>query len=181
MELVCLVGRHGSGKSTIGAMLERYDYKHLSVGMLRRLARQGKYPADVPISLMLALRRMPAGGPMPTEVSAKLLEFAKKFDRCVIDGFPANVEHVEMLPADTQVALVWCPEALRIERLNDRAAVTVRQWTAGRMSDRENSLAAVIAHCRRRFATIFIANRHNGAQMAAQRLVSQLRLNVSED
>lgn len=174
MELVCLVGRHGSGKSTIGAMLESFGYKHVSVGLLRRLARHGKYPADVPMSLMLALRRMPAGGPMPPDVSAKLLEFAKTFDKCIIDGFPANLDHVHMLPLGTRVVLVWCPEDLRVQRLNDRAAATVRQWTAGRPSDRESSLAAVVAQCRRQFATIFIANRHDGAHLAVERLALQL-------
>ena len=179
MELVCLVGRHGSGKSTIGAMLERCGYKHLSVGLLRRLARQGQYPADVPISLMLALRRMPAGGPMPSDVSVKLLQFAGTFDKCVLDGFPANLDHVQMLPSGTCIVLVWCPVSLRIERLNDRAAATVRQWTAGRSSERENSLAGVIARCRRQFKTVFLANRDDGVQVTADRLMLRLLRNAS--
>lgn len=61
MARICLLGRHGSGKTTIGGALVQMGFTHTSVGLLRRLAQHGHFPSDVPASLMLAMRRERAG------------------------------------------------------------------------------------------------------------------------
>ena len=162
MELLCLVGRHGSGKSTIGAALGAHGYKHLSVGLLRRLAGSNQYPADIPASLMLAFRRAQPGVALATDVSQKLLRYASSFDRCVLDGFPASTEHLALLPDLTIVGVVWAPKSVREARLQQRSESTKRIWTPGQFSQREQSLAHLIRSARQTHRTFFISNAMSG-------------------
>lgn len=159
MPIVCLIGRHGSGKSTLGKAMQAYGYHHISVGTLRRLAANNQFPCDVPYALMVMMRRSAAGRPLSDEAVAKLLAHAYEFRNCVIDGFPASTEHVDMLPADCVLGYVWAPKSSLGDRLTLRAEQTVRQWTPGRASTREEQLAEVASHARSRRRVIFVPNR----------------------
>lgn len=156
--MIFLIGRHGSGKSTFGKALRSEGYKHISVGALRRLAKNGVIPSDVPYTLLRMLKRSSPGEPMSSEICAALLSFASNHKKCVIDGFPASIDHVEMCPPDAVMGFLWTPAHQRVERLNARAEATVRQWTPGRASVREDHLASVVRHARRVRRVIFIAN-----------------------
>lgn len=158
MPVIFLVGRHGSGKSTLGKALRQEGYKHVSVGALRRLAKHAAIPADVPYNLMRLLKRSMPGEPLSPEICVALLSFASGFEKCVIDGFPASVEHVGMCPPQAIIGYVWTPAKQREERLNARAQATVRQWTPGRPSAREEQLASVVRHARRVRRVEYIAN-----------------------
>lgn len=158
MSLLCLVGRHGAGKSTIGGVLSSLGYHHISVGLLARLARSGQYPADVPVPLIAAMRRAKAGSTLPDAISLRLLDYAAGFDKCVLDGFPASLSHLRLLPSLTTIGLVWVPKHERQERLTLRGEQTKRLWTPGRQSERELALPALLWQSRRQFKTVFIPN-----------------------
>lgn len=178
MTLLCLLGRHGSGKSTLGGALVRHGYTHISVGMLRRLAMSYQFPSDVPPSLMVAMRRARGGEPLAVDIASKLIKHASSFPRCVIDGFPASVEHLDLLPRSATLALVWTPKRERERRLFERAEQTQRQWVPGRGSAREESLSAVIRTGQSKGKVLFIPNRDQGlpsVEDVAETLANRLR------
>lgn len=159
MSLVCLIGRHGSGKSTIGTALSAYGFQHTSVGVLRRLARASHFPSDVPASLMMAIRRERPGVPLTESTARKLLEHVCRTPNSVLDGFPSSVEHIELLPADTIFCVVWTPVLVRELRLRHRSETTKRQWTPGLHSERELVMPTLLKTLRRSCRCIFVANR----------------------
>lgn len=158
MPLLCLLGRHGSGKSTIGALLAAAGHPHVSVGLLRRLAQARQFPSDIPPGLMLAMRRERAGAPLSPATAARLLQHVCAVPSAVLDGFPASPEHVAMLPPDAVFCVVWTPSALRDTRLEDRSAKSKRQWTPGLTSARESALPSVLRIARRSGRCIFLRN-----------------------
>lgn len=174
MTLICLIGRHGSGKSTLGDALVERGFKHISVGLLRRIATSGSIPADIPATLMAAMRRTMPGAPLQNDVAAKLLKYAMSFERCVLDGFPANAVHVDMLPPAAIIAVVWAPKQTRQSRLESRALTSKRQWTPGRASAREDNLATVIMHARSVRRAVFLANRVDGIDDVQKSLLNSL-------
>jgi dephospho-CoA kinase len=170
MSLVCLLGRHGSGKSTIGTGLIAHGYQHTSVGMLRRLAQASQFPSDVPAALMMAMRRERAGSAMSTPTAKKLVDYSCKVPKAVLDGFPSCVEHIALLPSDTVFCVVWTPALLRLQRLEHRSDTTKRLWTPGLHSEREASLPLLLSTLRRTRRCIFVANYSTPAVAVAQML-----------
>jgi cytidylate kinase len=165
MSLICLLGRHGSGKSSIGSILHsQYGYHHLSIGLLRRLASNGQFPSDVPASLIIALKKTKAGHPLPTDVAVKLIAYANTFANCVIDGFPVVNEHLLLLPPHTEFCYIWVPEAIRSNRLITRSESSKRKWTPGGHSEREISLPSVIKSIRKTNKLHFYSNGNSGTQ-----------------
>lgn len=158
MDLICLIGRHGAGKSSIGAAMRRHGYGHLSVGTLRRLARHNQFPSDVPYSFMAGLKRLQPGQTLPERLASDLIRHASSMQRCVLDGFPASVDHLNLLPRDATIAVVWAPHQVRVSRLQERAEHTLRRWTSGKDSARENSLAEVIWMARKSFRVVYVPN-----------------------
>jgi len=158
MTLVCLIGRHGSGKSTIGARLATLGYRHISVGLLRRLAQSKQYPSDVPAGLISAMGRERPGALLSLPTALRLVAHACAATPTVLDGFPASPAQIELLPLDTIFCVVWTPPALRGTRLESRAATTKRQWTPGRASEREAALPSLIAHVRKNHRCLFLKN-----------------------
>lgn len=158
MPLLCLIGRHGSGKSTIGASLASSGYRHISVGLLRRLAQSKQYPSDVPAVLISSMRRERPGALLSLPTARRLVEYACASSLTVLDGFPAAPEQIALLPADTIFCVVWTPHSLRGERLEGRAATTRRQWVPGRASEREATLPRVISHVRHSRRCLFLRN-----------------------
>lgn len=148
MPLIFLIGRHASGKSTIGAAMRANGFVHLSVGALRRIAQHRQFPADVPYPLMLELRRASAGAPLNEAASRMLLGHAQAQANCVVDGFPASVEHLAMIPAVARIVAIWAPTGARERRLEARSAATKRIWTPGQHSMREAALSGVMRAAR---------------------------------
>lgn len=176
MPTICLIGRHGSGKSTIGKALQEHGYKHISVGTLKRLANNNQFPSDVPYSLMLMIKRAPAGQLLPDDTAAKLIAHARSFRNCVIDGFPASGRHLDMLPGDCVIGYVWAPKSVLPDRLTSRAETSVRKWTPGLKSEREVHLAEVAHRARNRRRVVFIGNNGDRSQIAgiAENFVAKL-------
>lgn len=170
MALACLLGRHGSGKSTIGAELIAYGYQHTSAGMLRRLAQAGQFPSDVPAALMMAMRRERAGSAMSASTATKLIEHATRSPKAILDGFPSCVEHIALLPADTVFCVVWTPALLRLQRLERRGEISKRVWTPGLHSEREAALPGLIVTLRRSRRCIFVVNDSTPAVAVARTL-----------
>jgi hypothetical protein len=158
MTLVCLIGRHGSGKSTIGARLAAEGFRHISVGLLRRLAQSKQYPSDVPAGLISAMGRERPGTLLSPLTAQRLVTHACSGSPTILDGFPASPAQIDLLPADTIFCVVWTPHVLRGTRLEGRAATTKRQWTPGRASEREASLPSLIAHVRKTHRCLFLKN-----------------------
>ncbi|MGX9712644.1 AAA family ATPase [Janthinobacterium lividum] len=163
-DLICLIGRHGVGKSTLGQALARIGYAHLNLGLLRRLAISGTYPGDIPITLMLSIRTMRPSKPLSDDVVRKLLAHALSYDRCVIDGFPVLAAHLPLLPATAKIAYVWAPAQSRNERLRSRAATTKRHWTPGLNSHRDASLCEVLKQVRSNSNFYFVRNAHDAKE-----------------
>jgi len=158
MTLVCLLGRHGTGKSTIGTGMIAHGFQHASVGMLRRLAQAGQFPSDVPVTLMMAMRRERAGTALSASTARKLIDYATRTPKAVLDGFPSCVEHIEFLPAHTIFCVIWTPAQLRLQRLERRSETTKRVWTPGLHSEREAALPGLISALRQSRRCVFVAN-----------------------
>jgi dephospho-CoA kinase len=173
MGLVCLLGRHGSGKSTIGADLIAHGFKHTSVGMLRRLAQASQFPSDVPAALMMAMRRERAGSSMSAPTAMKLVEYATKAPKAILDGFPSSVEHIALLPPETVFCLVWTPARLRLQRLERRGDTTKRIWTPGLHSEREAVLPFLLTTLRQSRRCIFVVN-DSTREFAVKRMMEKL-------
>lgn len=170
--MVFLIGRHGSGKSTIGDALAFQGYMHLSLGLLRRIARSGAYPSDIPAVLVTAIGRAPVG-PLPMSAAVRLIKFAQTLDKVVIDGFPSTPEHLSIIPETAIYGYVWTGAVERDRRLNHRAEVTPRQWVPGRASARELALPILTAEIRARKRLIFLPNRINSLETSVD-LASKL-------
>lgn len=178
MPLLCLLGRHGSGKSTIGAALQAFGYQHLSVGALRRVAQSNQFPSDVPAGLVSAMRRERPGAPLTPLAARRLVEHANSVGQLVLDGFPSSPDHLALLPPDTVFCVVWTPALLREARLHARAASSKRLWTPGLASAREDALPDLIRQVRRTHRCLFIANAGNvdAATLLLVRKISESRV-----
>ena len=172
MSLICLLGRHGSGKSTIGAELASRGFRHTSVGMLRRLAQAAQFPSDVPAALMMAMRRERAGTALSTATAKKLVDHAQRVPDAILDGFPSCEAHLDLLPPDAVFCLVWTPARIRLQRLERRSEVTKRVWTPGLHSEREATLPGLILAIRRTRRCTFIPNGSTPADAANRILVN---------
>jgi hypothetical protein len=163
-------------------MLRAYGYQHLSVGTLRRLARRGEFPSDVPVSLMLALRRIPSGELLPSALVEQFIDIACKPPLCVLDGLPATPAHIDLLPEDTLLVYLHAVKAVRVTRLVARAEQTLRQWHPDSTSNRDLELAAIAARLRTERRLVFVRN--NGAleqlQAAAMSIAEQMRRKSAE-
>lgn len=62
----------------------------------------------------------------------------------VVDGFPAEPYHVAGLPADSTVIHLTCHDDVRMQRLIERGEKTVRRWTQGETSRRDQQLGMVV-------------------------------------
>lgn len=178
MALVFLVGRHGSGKSTIGQALAKVEgYGHISVGLLRRLAAANEFPADIPVSLMFAMKKVRSGEPLTEVTAQRLIKYAESFEHCVIDGFPVTPDQLALVPKNSHICVVTASKDIRLSRLQLRAAKSLRQWTPGIHSEREKQLAALIWTARKSKPTIFIPNNHDGAEsiLAAMSRIKHLQ------
>lgn len=173
MGLICLLGRHGSGKSAIGAELALRGYHHTSVGMLRRLARNGQFPIDVPAALITAMRRERPGSVLSEPTARKLVSHVVSHPFAVLDGFPSGVDHLALLPDDTIYCLVWTSSTLRALRLDQRSATSARIWTPGQASARESSLPSLITSIRQARRCLFIRN-NSTVVAAADTLLNRL-------
>lgn len=179
MALICLIGRHGSGKSAIGAELAKLGYFHISVGLLRRLSSANQFPSDFPVPLMLAMRRARPGVSLPADIGEKIVKFALSHTKCVIDGFPASLENLDQLPAQTHFGFVWVPRTTREDRLMLRSETSKRLWTPGRQTEREQVMAALTVKALSRGTLHFISNRADGAA-AVQQIALQLAKSVEK-
>ncbi|WP_416047358.1 AAA family ATPase [Cupriavidus basilensis] len=141
---LCLIGPHGAGKSTIGRMLADDGYWHISIGALRRLAQKGMLPSDIPVRVLVMLRDVDAGRPLPDSVAAAVIALAQTRPRIVLDGLPSIPSHLPLLDASWRIIYVSAPERVRHERLRNRAGQSARAWLAGGTSARDLQLASVI-------------------------------------
>lgn len=139
--LVCLIGMHGTGKTTIGQILKNQcGFQHLSVGSYVRAAKNNLIPSDVPYRLISELRQHKSGGILSEKATLMLLEHIKTIlmtKPVSLDGFPSSPEHIALLPATTHFVVVECDENTRTDRLIERGNKTVRKWIEGQSSQRD--------------------------------------------
>ncbi len=169
---IFLIGRHGTGKSTLGRASESENYKHVSVGVLRRLAGHNQYPVDIPYSLMRAFRTSPRGEPMSDSLATKLVGFLSSQPACVVDGFPSKPEHLRLLPINSVVVYVWCGQAEREHRLETRAMSSMRQWKPSGASFRDEALSNLAVAARR--ANLLMFHRNDGGVESIPRQIQQI-------
>ena len=158
-QLLCVVGRHGSGKTTLArAVAKKNGWHHISVGFLRRLALNRQIVPGIPLSLVLSMGRLKPGEFLPCLLSKKLLEYALSFDVCVLDGFPASREHVMLLPEDAIICVLVSPKKVRKRRLLERAGATSRKWSEGRASARDDALPDMLRFAGQSHVVVFVRN-----------------------
>lgn len=175
---VCVIGRHGTGKSTLCHAMTQYGYKHISVGMLRRIAKNGLFPSDVPASLMLALKKSRAGEPIPSTTAKKLSAWAMSLCNPILDGFPASPDHLEYLPSNTIIIVISSPAHLRHHRLERRAEQSRRAWVTNKFSERENILPQLVRIARKNHRVMLVPNRsdnHTDIAAIAEILCQKLK------
>lgn len=85
---------------------------------------------------------------MSMELGQMLVNDLSKHERVVCDGFPAAPEHLRLIPPGSSIVLVCCDEAMREERLNQRALDTSRAWTPGMPSERDGLVGDVFSAAR---------------------------------
>jgi hypothetical protein len=163
-------------------MLRAFGYQHLSIGTLRRLARRGELPSDVPVSLMLALRRIPSGELLPNALVEQCIKVACTSPLCVLDGLPATAAHIDLLPKDTLLVYLHTVQAVRISRLIARAEQTPRQWHPDSASNRDRELAVIAARLRAEQRLVFVRNNGDLVQLqaAAMSIAEQMRRKFME-
>lgn len=158
MALIVLLGRHGSGKSTIGSYLESYGYKHASVGMIRRLAQSRQFPVDIPVPLIISMKKEKPGQALNPQTSSLLLKFVSGLGNCVIDGFPTTIDQLHLLPKNSVFIYVGISKSVRLERLEYRAATSKRQWIPGLRSEREEALVPLLKQLRAQRKLFYVSN-----------------------
>lgn len=146
--LICLIGLHGTGKTTIARnLVSLAGYKAVSVGDIGRLARKGRLPNDVPSTLMVLLARIRPGAIIDDATAKHLTSYLlmlRETSPVVVDGFPACANHVRHLDSDCLVAHITVSDGLRERRLSIRSEQTPRKWTPGGVSARDLALDGTV-------------------------------------
>lgn len=145
---IFLIGLHGSGKTTLGRLLQKeHGFHHLSLGDIGRLARSMKIPREYSLRFVTAMARQEPATPLSPKVVSLLLaeiEHLRQFSPVSIDGFPAEPSHVHQLPTRSLLVHVVVPENIRQERLVKRSQDTKRQWIPGLRSYRDEALPVIL-------------------------------------
>lgn len=169
--IIFLIGLHGSGKSTLGRHLARHHkWQHLSIGDIARAVRSGQRPDEISLRLVTELSIHRPGHQLSPRLTESIVFEVQKHSLhkpTICDGFPAHVDHLELLPKGCTVVHLTCSNSVRIARLANRAAKTARKWTAGGESERDAYLpslseALLSAASRRGFVAREIENQTNG-------------------
>lgn len=160
MSLLCLIGRHGSGKSTLGKLLQATGACHYSLGTLFRIAKQNPLvlPRDIPPGVMFALRQHARQTPLAESILRQVIDLAMASGYGVLDGLPAHPDHLRLLPGDTHFAYLYVPEPLRLHRLAERQNRSMRSWSPDRASARDLALPATVLACRATRKLLYFPN-----------------------
>lgn len=134
---IALIGAHGSGKSTIGAMLQSRGLTHWSLGDLRRRLRN-QQDCEIPPAVVRAIRHMRPGQPLDLPALRLLLESCPR--RVVLDGIPDSAAHVPLFDRTWAFMILRVEESIRQMRLMTRAQSTERMWIDGLRSERDARL-----------------------------------------
>ena len=156
----CLLGPHGSGKSSLGRALIAHGYEHIDVGAVSRLARRNLIPSNIPGRLRILLTRHVPGTPLDPLTVKELLEHIRSRPRIVVNGFPASVEHLDAIGALDELSFVYVhtPRPEREARLILRAQTTPRGWQPGGRSERDLALPNLCRSLRERGTLRFFSN-----------------------
>ncbi|MCO4087455.1 MAG: AAA family ATPase [Limnohabitans sp.] len=143
------IGPHGSGKTTAGRSLEaHHGFKHMSLGDLGRLARQRKTAGDFSLRLMCLLVAQKPNQPLGHHLVDALLRSIhdmRQRQPISVDGFPAEPDHLKLLPAGSTVINFDVPDDVREARLTNRSEHGPRKWVQGGQSLRDASLPALLS------------------------------------
>lgn len=176
--IVGLIGLHGSGKTTLGRMLAIFEHgrRHLSVGDLARLARNGRVPNDVPVKLILELSKHQPGCPLPDVAANHLVNYLKSSSGISVDGFPSCARHVRLIPKDAVIVVLRTTPQTAKTRLEIRAEKTNRKWVDGGVSERDKQLDETV--CALKFAGINVIEIENNGSLIDLEAQARLLLGV---
>ncbi len=134
MKYFILFGPPGAGKGTqAGAMVEKYNLRHLSTGELLR----AEIAAGTPLGIQ-AQALIDKGNLVPDEVVEEIIEAQFRasdgIDGFLLDGFPRTVTQAEVLgemlarrgEALTGVISIMIPDAMIYDRIRHRAEIEGR-------------------------------------------------------
>lgn len=140
---IALIGAHGSGKSTLGSMLQAKGLTHWSLGDLRRRLRNQLHSgAFIPPSVARVIRHMKPGEPLDFPALRLLLEACPP--SVALDGVPDSSAHIPLFGQSWAFIVVRVDEGIRQKRLAARAQSTERMWIEGLRSERDARLHETI-------------------------------------
>lgn len=139
---IALIGSHGSGKSTLGSMLQARGMTHWSLGDLRRRLRHNQRDDSIPPAVARVIRHMKPGEPLDLPALRLLLEACPQ--SIILDGVPDSAAHVPLFGPSWAFIVVRVDERIRQKRLVSRAQSTERMWIEGLRSERDARLAETI-------------------------------------
>lgn len=140
---IALIGAHGSGKSTLGSMLQARGLTHWSLGDLRRrLLNQQGFSVSIPPAVARVIRHMKPGKPLDSPALRLLLEACPP--SVALDGVPDSAAHIPLFEASWAFILVRIDEGIRQKRLALRAQSTERMWIDGLRSERDARLSETV-------------------------------------
>lgn len=171
--IVFLVGLHGSGKSSIGRHLVRTrQWRHLSLGDIGRLARKNLRPSDVSLRLISCLAAHRPGETMPDQTCLAIANEVLAYSHAapvVCDGFPIDANQLNYVPIGSKLILIQCSDDVRTQRLLERGVKTVRQWTPGNGSVRDDGLPFLLQAARGKGLFVCsVENERNGESGLAE-------------
>lgn len=173
---VALIGAHGSGKSTIGSILQSNDWTHWSLGDLRRRLRSSQDCAMMPPAVVRVLHHMRPGQPLEPAALRMLLDHCP--DPIALDGVPDSAAHVPLFGPDWAFISVRIDESIRQQRLHARSLSSDRLWIDGLRSERDARLEETqLALLGRRFYILT----NNGSQEDLRINLNHVLLQISHD
>lgn len=154
-------------------------HRHISVGDIARLGRQGRMPVDMPTRLMACLARHKRGTVFSDMTANLLAAFLKEqlLERksVSVDGFPSSPDHLKLLPQNSRIIHITSGEQTRESRLEERGNTSVRKWVKGGLSERDMLLIATLDQAKNLgFSVEVIENNGdlNALRMACEKLLT---------
>ena len=176
--IVCLIGRHGSGKSKVGEFFSRHGFTHISIGDLKRMSHRRILPETISPTLMGILRMEKRNSLLSWRAATMIADLLKSKRQVSIDGFPVCPEQLELLPEDTVIVYCTTPKSLRERRLIRRGKKTGRHWDPDLISVRDTALPELVIEARKRFRFIYHQNGPDTVSIYGKKLLKQLMPDV---
>lgn len=147
-KIIFLIGLHGVGKTSIAKIMEnKFGCSHISIGDIGRSIRKRKIPSGLPGRLVRLMAAHEPGKIIDDDLAESIIHFIfekSKNSTIVIDGFPSEKNHIDLIESGSYVIKITCKEEERFKRLKIRSENTERKWSNGIESARDQNVNDVM-------------------------------------